>query len=133
MQKITTTTELRAAIALLEEKQQIQEKQLKEQFYATYESFKTINLFKKVLIEVVTSPGLMSGMISSVVDLVQSRSRKHKEKEEFENSIHSVIISLLKTGISKLVVENSDSLLLLGQYIIRRLFKHKEKKDKGND
>jgi hypothetical protein len=133
MQKIITTTELRAAIALLEEKQQIQEKQLKEQFYATYESFKTINLFKKVLIEVVTSPGLMSGMISSVVDLVQSRSRKHKEKEESENTIHTIFKSLLKTGVSKLVVENSDSLLLLGQYIIRRLFIHKEKKNKGND
>jgi hypothetical protein len=133
MQKITTTIELRAAIALLEEKQELQEKQLKEQFYATYESFKTINLFKKVLIEVVTSPGLMSGMISSVVDLVQRRSRKNKEKEESENAIHAMLKSLLKTGVSKLVIENSDSLLMLGQYIIKRIFQHKDKKDKGEE
>jgi hypothetical protein len=133
MQKITTTTELRAAIALLKEKQELQGKQLKEQFYATYESFKTINLFKKVLIEVVTSPGLMSGMISSIVDLVQRKSHKHKDKDESENTIHTVLKSLLKTGVSKLVAENSDLLLLFGQYIIRRLFQHKEKKDKGNE
>jgi hypothetical protein len=133
MQKITTTIELRAAIALLEEKQELQEKQLKEQFYATYESFKTINLFKKVLIEVVTSPGLMSGMISSVVEMIQRRNRESKEKEESENTIHTIIKSLLKTGVSKLVIENSDSLLLLGQYIIKRIFQHKEKKDKGEE
>jgi hypothetical protein len=133
MQKITTTTELRAAIALLEEKQKIQEKQVKEQFYATYESFKTINLFKKVLIEVVTSPGLMSGMINSVVDLVQRKSHKHKDKDESEKTIHTVFKSLLKTSVSKLVVENSDTLLLIGEYIIRRIFQHKEKKDKDNE
>jgi len=116
-----------------EEKQELQEKQLKEQFYATYESFKTINLFKKVLIEVVTSPGLMSGMISSVVEMIQRRNRESKEKEESENTIHTIIKSLLKTGVSKLVIENSDSLLLLGQYIIKRIFQHKEKKDKGEE
>jgi len=133
MQKITNTSELRAAIVELELKQETEVKQLKEQFYATYESFKTINLFKKVLLEVATSPGLMSGMISTVVELAQYKSDKHSDKESLEGTVGTVFRSLLKSGVMKLVVENSDSLLLFGQYIIKRLFHHKEKKHKRKE
>jgi hypothetical protein len=133
MQKITTTSELRAAIVELELKQKTHEKQLKEQFYAAYESFKTINLFKKVLLEIATSPGLMSGMISTVIELTQRKSKKHDEKESSEDTAGAVFRTLLKSGVMKLVVENSDSLLEFGQYIIKRLFKHKEKKHKEKE
>jgi len=130
MQKITTTSELRAAIIELELKQQAQEKKVKEQFYATYESFKTINLFKKVLLEVATSPGLMSGMINTVIELTQRKSKKHEEKESSDGTAGAVFRSLLKTGVMKLVLDNSDTLLEYGQYIFKRLFQHKEKKNK---
>jgi hypothetical protein len=133
MLKITTTSELRAAIIELELKQQTQEKQVKAQFYATYESFKTINLFKKVLLEVATSPGLMSGMINTVIELTQHKSKKHEEKESSDGTAGAVFRSLLKTGAMKLIVDNSDSLLEFGQYIIKRLFQHKEKKYKGKE
>ena len=133
MQKITTTSELRAAIVELELKKETQEKQLKEQFYATYESFKTINLFKKVLIEIVTSPGLMSGMITTVVELTHRKPSKHNEKESAEGTVGTIFKSLLKSGVMKLIVENPDSLLQFGQYIIKRLFQHKEKKHKEKD
>jgi len=133
MQKITTTSELKAAIVELELKQQTQEKQVKAQFYATYESFKTINLFKKVLLEVATSPGLISGMISTVIELTQHKSKKHDEAASSEGSAGNVFRSLLKSGVMKLVVENPDSLLQFGQYIIKRLFQHKEKKHKGKE
>ena len=91
MQKITTTSELRAAIVELELKQETQEMQLKEQFYATYESFKTINLFKKVLIEIATSPGLMSGMITTVVELTQRKSGKNNEKESSAGTTGAIV------------------------------------------
>lgn len=133
MQKISTTSELREVIIQLELKQETQGKQLKEQFYATYESFKTINLFKKVLIEVATSPGLMSGMINTVVELTQHKNNKHNNKDASDSATSTVFRSLLKSGVMKLVVENPDKLLLFGQYIIKRLFQHKEKKHKGND
>ena len=133
MQKISNTSELRAAIVLLEEKQKVQGIELKEQFYTTYESFKTINLFKKVLIEVATSPGLMSGMISTVVELTQHKKHKQKDKDDSGSSLQNVFRSLLKTGVSKLIVDNSDTLLLLGQYLIRRIFSHKEKKQKEKE
>jgi len=133
MQKISTTSELRAAIVLLEEKQKTQGIELKEQFYATYESFKTINLFKKVLLEVATTPGLMSGMINTVVDLSQHKNHKKKDKEVSESTLQNIFRLLLKTGVTKLIVENSDSLLLLGQYIIRRIFSHKKKKQKEEE
>ena len=133
MQKITTTSELRAAIVELELKQQTQEKQVKEQFYATYESFKTINLFKKVLLEVATSPGLISGMIGTVVELTRRKSKKHDEAASSVSKVGAIFRSLLKSGVMKLIVENPDSLLQFGQYVIKRLFQHKEKKSKEKE
>jgi hypothetical protein len=133
MQKITTTSELRAAIVELELKQQTQEKQVKEQFYAVYESFKTINLFKKVLLEVATSPGLISGMIGTVVELTRRKSKKHDEAASSASAAGAIFRSLLKSGVMKLIVENPDSLLQFGQYIIKRLFQHKEKKHKEKE
>ena len=133
MQKISTTSELRAAIVLLEEKQKTQGIELKEQFYATYESFKTINLFKKVLLEVATTPGLMSGIITTVVDLTHHKKPKKKDQDESDSTLQNIFRVLIKSGLSKLVVENSDSLFLLGQYIIRRVFSHKVKKQKEEE
>ena len=133
MRKITTTSELRAAIVELELKQEVQEKQLKEQFHATYESFKTINRFKKALLESVTSPGLMSGMISSVIELTQRKSGKNNEKESTSGSVGVIFKSLLKSGVMILVAENSDSLMEFGQYIFKHLFLHNEKKNKRKE
>jgi hypothetical protein len=133
MQKISTSAELREAIALLELKQKDQEIRLKEQFYATYESFKTINLFKKVLVEVATSPGLLSGMVNTILDLAQRKKHKHHKEEVSESVSGSVLLTMLKSGLMKLMVDNSDTLLLFGQYFIKRLFHHKGKKDKRDD
>jgi hypothetical protein len=130
MHKITTSAEIREAIIQLELKRDSQGKLLKEQFYVTYESFKTVNLLKKVIIEIATSPGLLSGLISTVVDLTHRRSHRTEDREAQSTSIKGIFQSLISTSVSKLIYDNSDTLLLLGQYFIRRLFHKKEKKKK---
>jgi hypothetical protein len=130
MYKISTSAELREAIIQLELKRDSQEKLLKEQFYITYESFKSINLLKKVILEIATSPGLLSGLVSTIVDLTRRRTYKNQLSEAPSASIKSIFQSLLSTSVTKLVYDNSDTLLLFGQYLIRRLFHKKEKKKK---
>lgn len=130
MYKISTSSELREAIIQLELKRDSQEKLLKEQFYITYESFKSINLLKKVILEIATSPGLLSGLVSTIVDLTRRRTYNSQLNEAPSASIKSIFQSLLSTSVTKLVYDNSDTLLLFGQYFIRRLFHKKEKKQK---
>lgn len=130
MYKISTSSELREAIIQLELKRDSQEKLLKEQFHITYESFKSINLLKKVILEIATAPGLLSGLVSTIVDLTRRRTYNSQLSEAPSASIKSIFRSLLSTSVTKLVYDNSDTLLLFGQYIIRRLFHKKEKKKK---
>lgn len=130
MYKISTSSELREAIIQLELKRDNQENLIKEQFHITYESFKSINLLKKVILEIATSPGLMSGLVRTIVDLTRRKTYKNQLNEAPSASIKSIFQSLISTSVSKLIYDNSDTLLLFGQYFIRRLFHKKEKKEK---
>ncbi len=130
MQNISTTAELKEAIIQLEFKRDNQGKQLKEQFHTTYKSFNTINLLLKGIIEIATSPGLLSGLVSTIIDLKHRRSHLSQESEVHTSSIKGILHSLISTSLSKLIYDNSDTLFLFGQYFIRRLFHKKEKKEK---
>ena len=127
MQKITSTSELKNAIIQLEIKQELQGIQLKEQFYLTYESFKSINLIKKLLVEMVTSPGLMSGIIKVILEL----KNRHSNKQTFEGTsgsiMKNIINAAIKFGVTNLILQHSDTIRLFGLYIFRRIF-HKIKK-----
>ena len=69
MEKITTSTELKNAIQLLEVEQYVCGQQLKEQLLTTYESFKTVNLFKNTLKEVVSSPFVIDNLIATGISM----------------------------------------------------------------
>jgi len=133
MQKITTTAELRNTIYQLELKQEMQEKKLRDQFYITYDSFRAVNLFKKVMIEIITAPGLVSSIIKTVAELVGNHSSKQAEKESENGTIKNIIRSLVKFGITKLVIENPDNIKLFGQYIVDRFIKKKPKEEKEEE
>ena len=69
MEKITTSAELKNAIQLLEVEQYVSGQQLKDQLYTTYESFKTVNLFKNTLKEVVSSPFVIDNLIATGISM----------------------------------------------------------------
>ena len=69
MEKITTSAELKNAIQLLEVEQYVSGQQLKEQLLTTYESFKTVNLFKNTLKEVVSSPFVIDNLIATGISM----------------------------------------------------------------
>jgi len=69
MEKITTSAELKNAIQLLEVEQYVSGQQLKDQLFTTYESFKTVNLFKNTLKEVVSSPFVIDNLIATGISM----------------------------------------------------------------
>ncbi|MDP4289575.1 MAG: hypothetical protein Q8908_00685 [Bacteroidota bacterium] len=125
MQKISTGAELKEAIAQLEAKRDLQGKKVKDQFNSTYESFKTINLFKKMVLEIVTSPGLMSGIITTAIELTSRKSVKRKEVEG--NTFRNIIGTLFSTAITRLVDENTDAIVKFGQLVVKRMFQKRAK------
>ena len=70
MQKISPANRLKYEIERLEELQSIQGRQLKEQFYMTYESLKPINLLKNTLKDISNSPYLIDNIIGTGMGMV---------------------------------------------------------------
>ena len=130
MQKITSSSELKNAILGLEMKQELQRIQLKEQFILAYESFKSINLVKKLFLEMVTSPGLMSGIVKTIIQMKDLRSNKQSFEGSSGSLLKNIIISAIKLGVTNLVVQHSDAIRLYGRYIYRFIFHRKEKESK---
>jgi hypothetical protein len=133
MQKISSTSELRNAIFQLELKQTLQGKQLKDQFYLTYDSFKSVNLFKKIMVEMATSPALMSGIIKTILELTKHNSNKQTVEASSGSMIKNIIRTIIKYGLTNFAVEHADTIRLVGHYIIRLIFPKKEKKNPDNE
>ena len=133
MQKISSTSELRNAIFQLELKQTLQGKQLKDQFYLTYDSFKSVNLFKKIMVEMATSPALMSGIIKTILELTKHNSNKQTAEASSGSMIKNITRTIIKYGLTNFVVEHADTIRLVGHYIIRLIFRKKEKKSPDNE
>ena len=69
MQKITSISELKESIRLLEIKQANEGVLLKEQFKETYESLKLVNLIKNALKELTSMPDLKGELLKTTASL----------------------------------------------------------------
>ena len=69
MENITSISELKNAIQLLEVEQNLKLQLLKEQFHITYQSLRPVNLLLNTFKEVATSPNLIDNLLGTVVGL----------------------------------------------------------------
>jgi len=69
MPKISSQAELNEAIYLLEVEQDMKGRQLKDQFYATYETFKPGKLFNSTLKDFVSSPMSIDNILGTAAGL----------------------------------------------------------------
>lgn len=126
MQNITTSTELRDAILLLEERQAVQGLVLKEQFFTVVESVKPINILRSTLSQVKSSPDLLSGMLSTTVGLAAGYLSKRTLVGSSANLFKKLLGTVLQFGITTMVVKNPEAVKSLGQILLHRIFKKKE-------
>lgn len=69
MTNITTTYGLKSAIQVLEAELELNTKGLKEQFSATYETFRPVNLLKGTLRKVASPPFLIDNVLGPALGL----------------------------------------------------------------
>ena len=133
MQKITSSTELKHAIHLLEEDQAIKGQLLKEQVFITYESLKPVNLLKTTLKDLSTSPYLIENIVGSAVGLATGYVSKKIVVGASANIFRKLFGSILQFGVTNLVAQHPDAIKSAGQYIVQHIFRKKEKDTESRD
>jgi hypothetical protein len=126
MQNITSSTELKEAIMLLEEQHFAQGLVLKEQFFAVIESIKPVNLIRSTFNQVKSSPDLLGGMLSTTIGLAAGYLSNKTLVGSSANLLKKLLGTVLQFGITTMIVKNPEAVKSLGQIILHRLFNKKE-------
>jgi len=126
MGKITSTTELKNAIQLLEVEQAISEGLMKEQFYLTVDSFRPINLIKKTLAEVASSPNLVNNIVGTAMGLATGYVSRKIFVGTSGNLFRKIIGAILQLEVTNVVTQHPDTLKSLGQLIFQRIFQKRK-------
>ena len=126
MQNITSIAELKDAIQVLEVEQGIKEQILKEQLYVTYESLKPINILKKTLKEISSSPYLIDDISGTAMGLASGFLSKKIFVGASGSLFRKLIGSILQFGITNVVAKNSSIIKSIGQAIFQYFLRKKE-------
>jgi hypothetical protein len=125
MQNITSVSDLKNAIQLLEAEQAARGQLVKEQFYLTFESLKPVNLLKSALKDISSSPFLIDNIIGTALGLATGYLSKGVFIGRSGNKIKRLIGTILQFGITNVVAQNSDSIKLFGRSLFQHLFRKK--------
>jgi hypothetical protein len=79
----------------------------KEQFHATYESIKTINLIKNTLTEITSSADIKTNILSSVIGLSTGYLYRQLLLDSKHSPVKRVLGSLLQFVVTNLVSKRS--------------------------
>jgi hypothetical protein len=126
MEKITSVAELKSAIMVLEDEQDLKMQSLKKQFYLTYESFKPSKLIGSSLKEIISSPYMIDNVIDTGISLATGYLSRRIVVGASSNIIRRLIGTLVQVGVTKLVTKQAGTIKSVGQLAFRKIF-HKRK------
>jgi hypothetical protein len=110
MKSINEKIELEQKIIFLKNKQAVDFLVLKNQYHATIESFKPINLLKNSIQEAITSPGLKSNLINGAIGLGTTYLTKNLVNEDSSNPIKRVIGKVLQFALKNFIEKKSKKI-----------------------
>ena len=126
MQNITSISELKNAIQLLEIEQVDKGKLLKEQFYTTLESFKPVNIIANTLNNIEKSPYLIENILGAAVGLVSGFYSNKLIFNARGNKLKKLIGVVLQFGVTNLVAKHHGTIRSIGQVLFKHLARKKE-------
>jgi hypothetical protein len=130
MKNITSTTELKNAIQLLEIEQRVKGEELKEQFTVTYKSINPLSLIKETLKGDETSPGIIENIIVGGVGLATGYLTRKVFVGPSANIIRKLLGSALQFGATSLITQNAQTIKSVGQ-LLYDLYSTKKEKNKN--
>ena len=127
METSSSSLLLKNEIQLLEVEKAFQEQLLKEQFYATYENLKPVNLLRSTLSDVASSPFLIDHILSTAVGLATGYLSKKVVVGASGNIFRKLLGFMMQVGVTNTVAQHPDSIRSICQYIYHHfLNKNKE-------
>jgi hypothetical protein len=125
MGKITSMAELKSTIELLEVEHALKGQFLKEQIYLTYESLKPINVLKRTLKELTSSPYLIDNIPGTIMGLASGYLSKKLFTGGSGNIFRKLLGSILQFGVTNVVAKNSDVIKSTGLAIFQHFLQKK--------
>jgi len=117
METSSSSLLLKNEIQLLEVEKAFQEQLLKEQFYATYENLKPVNLLRSTLSDVASSPFLIDHILSTAVGLATGYLSKKVVVGASGNIFRKLLGFMMEVGVTNSVAQHPDSIRSIGKYI----------------
>jgi len=133
MENITNAAELKNAIQLLQEEELIKRQLLKEQLNLTFESLKPINLLKKTVKDISTSPELIDSIIGNVAGLASGYLSNKIFVGKSGNLIRKIIGILVQFCVIKVVSQYPEVIKSFVQFILQYFLGKKETDSKDSD
>ncbi|WP_310556919.1 hypothetical protein [Flavobacterium sp.] len=103
MKRINENIALKEKITFLKNKQEDDFLILKQQYYATIDSFKPLNLIKSATQEFISSPDLKANLINGAIGFGTSYLTKNLLNEDSVNPIKRVLGKVLKFALKNFV------------------------------
>jgi hypothetical protein len=126
MAQQTAAEKLKESIRLLEIRQAEEGKELKEQFKATYESLKLVNLVKSSLKELTDSVEIKNNLFESIVSIVTGYLTKKLMISSTSNPFKKILGALIQLGVTNLVAKNAETIRIYITELIDRFLHPKE-------
>jgi hypothetical protein len=126
MAKQTAVESLKESIRLLEIQQAEEGKILKEQFKATYESLKLVNLVKSSLKELTDSVEIKNNLFESIVSIITGYLTKKLMISSNSNPFKKILGALIQLGVTNLVAKNAETIRIYITEFIDRFLHPKE-------
>lgn len=130
MGKITSITELRESISLLQIKQANEKALLKEQIKLTYECLKPANLIKNTLNELATVPDFKGDLFDTILGLAAGYLSKKAVIGSTHNPLKQLLGAFLQMGVTSIVSKNTDGIKSAVIHLINNIFTKKDVDDK---
>lgn len=127
MQKTHLYLEIRQKIEILEAEKIEQGKILKADLFELYESLKPINLIKKTMKEISTSPYLMDNLVDSSIGLATGFVSKKLLIGKSDNVLKRIFGNILQFGIGNMVAQHPDAIKSVGAFLFQHIFKNRKK------
>lgn len=124
--EITNSSELKAAIKLLEQQKSEQKERLVQQFHITYESLKPINILKNSLNKIIKSPAVSDNIIDTSLSLGAGLLSKKILIGKSAGIVKKLVGLALEFGVAGLVSKNSDAIKSGGLNLLGKIFKSKK-------
>ncbi|MBW6479089.1 MAG: hypothetical protein K0B37_06630 [Bacteroidales bacterium] len=122
MNNITSLSEIRDAIVILEAEQEVRVQQLRQQFQVTYVNLKPVNLLKSAVQEIASTPVLTANFLGTTTGLALGYLTRKVIIGASGGMLRKIFGSVLQFGVTNLIARHPAEIKSISQFVNQSLF-----------